>query len=93
MGRSELLKVSDLNKQHKNNIIKDVFKELLNETYKKIQNANNNKLSYIVHYVPAIKIGYPLYDVRSATFYIYKKLFKGGFKIQYKEPNILCVSW
>mgnify|MGYP001255106590 CR=1 FL=1 len=47
----------------------------------------------IVHRIPTLVIGFPLYDVNHAVQYVIYKLNKGGFFVFPWKDNYLYIDW
>ena len=72
---------------------KQIYKDILENCYKKIKLMNNKNQTSTVFRLQIIQIGYPLYDIIYAAKYIKHKLTKGGFKVTIINTNSLCIDW
>lgn len=90
-----MLKVSDLieDQKKRNTIKKQVYKDLLENCYKKIQTANKKNQNHVIFKVDVIKFGMPLYDINFAIKYISAKLKKGDFAVTKLNDNTLFINW
>lgn len=73
--------------------MKKVYKDLLEQCYKKIKSANTKFQTYIIFKLNAFVVGYPLYDVTYGLKYITHKLKKGGFKVTKYSENTILIDW
>jgi hypothetical protein len=70
---------------------KEIYKLILNECYKRIKLANEQTTKTIFT-IPWFMMGSPLYDMKTATRYVIKKLKKGQFDVK-TQDNKLFIDW
>jgi len=76
-------------------------KKIKKEIYTKIYEQFSRKIKHMAEMsqkqtflkVPAVVVGYPTYNTRSAAFYLKRQLELGGFKVNIFSDAELHVSW
>jgi len=69
----------------------NTYKTILLKCYNKIK-ASSKSRQYCFYKIPPFVIGFPIFDVKKCSNYIYKKLIRQGFKVTQTENNIL-IYW
>ena len=89
-----VLSVNELKKtkqnRHKQN--KQLYKEILEHIYMKIQNKNSQGYTSLVYMISPVALGKPLINVAHATTYVSRKLIQGQFKINVIH-NKIHIDW
>jgi hypothetical protein len=88
-----MLYVKDLESNKGQDRKKELFKTILDECYRKIKTKHKDNIRFLRFVIPVIKIGYPLYNLGELVAYVYKKLKKGGFRVQLLSENKLYIDW
>lgn len=76
-------------------------KKIKKEIYTKIYEQFSRKIKHMAELsqkqtflkVPAVVVGYPTYNTRSAAIYLKRQLELGGFKVNLFSDSELHVSW
>lgn len=89
-----VLSVNELKEESKLKLKKnkELYKELLNNIYKKIQKKNKEGLYSLIYILRPIIPGKPLINIDHAGVYIQKKLSQGKFKTQIIH-NKIYIDW
>ena len=92
---SDLLDINKLRKtkQDKEEKRTVIFNELLKSCHSKIIRSSKEEKENCLFKVPEMKIGLPVYNLKSCVAYIIFKLRKNGFKVKYFHPNVLYIDW
>lgn len=72
---------------------KELYKNIYAQFERKIRRAVEMGQKSIVLRVPAFVVGYPPFDVESATRYLHRQFTRGGFDVQTVTSADLLVSW
>jgi len=90
-----MLKVADLNKKRKEKAQRnhEIYKGFFYEIAEKIKNRDKLGFRNLIHRVPSIVFGFPLYDVNHAIIYLIDKLQKGGFFVYPWKDNYIYIDW
>ena len=89
----------DITELHKNRNIRlnrrvNTYEQVLNKCYIKINQVSNKTYdTYCSYVIPEIMFGVPLYDKNECIKYIFDKLIKKGFQVNYFHPNLFYISW
>ena len=79
--------------EKKKQIKKETFKKILEQFSKKIKYANDAGSTHVLLSTPSFVMGFPSFDVSSATAYLIRQLKNGGYKTQLMSPNVIYVDW
>ena len=72
---------------------KELYKNIYAQCERKIRRAVEMGQKSIVLRVPAFVVGYPPFDVETATRYLHRQFTRGGFTVQIITAADLLVSW
>ena len=72
---------------------KDTYREILNQFDKKIRYAVEVGDRQVFLSTPSMLLGFPLYDVNSATVYLSRQLRHLGYQVQELGGPSLYVTW
>ena len=72
---------------------KATYKAILEQFSRKISNAATLGAHDIVLTTPTFVIGYPAYDVTTATTYLERQLGRLGYTVRRALPNAIHVAW
>jgi hypothetical protein len=72
---------------------KATYKAILEQFSRKISNAATLGAHDIVLTTPTFVIGYPAYDVTTATTYLERQLGRLGYRVRRALPNAIHVTW
>jgi hypothetical protein len=72
---------------------KATYKAILEQFSRKISNAATLGAHDIVLTTPTFVIGYPAYDVTTATTYLQRQLDRLGYTVRRALPNAIHVAW
>jgi len=72
---------------------KDTYREILNQFDKKIRYAVEVGDRQVFLSTPSMLLGFPLYDVNSATVYLARQLRHLGYQVQELGGPSLYVTW
>lgn len=86
---SQLHMATDKKKQIK----KDTYKKILEQFAKKIKYANEAGVSNILLSTPSYVVGFPSFDINSATSYLIRQLNNGGYKTRLVSDGVVYVDW
>lgn len=72
-----------------------LYNRILNKVHDRIKYVSRQRGSDPIcwYVVPEVILGVPRYDHAECVRYMCGKLIENGFKVQYIEPNLLCVCW
>jgi len=70
-----------------------VYEKILIKVYKKIKVANKRRIYTFIYEVPNYLFGHALYNTRECIVFLICALRKKGLYVQYKNPNLLIISW
>ena len=76
-------------KHHKNH---EVYKDILQEVYRRIKYKNSIGYKQLVYNISPVLLGKPLINIEHAGIYITRKLIAGEFKVQLMY-NKLFIDW
>ena len=82
-------KIEDSRKQVK----KETYKKILEQFSRKIQVSVSANQKQVFLEVPAFLLGYPSYNLESASVYLKRQLELGGFRVVNVSPVVFNVSW
>ena len=90
-----MLSIKDIQKiqSEKDRVRKETFREILKQFDKKIRYAVEVGDPQVFLSVPALVIGYPMYDIYSATSYMARQLRLLGYTVQELGGPNLYVTW
>ena len=71
----------------------DLYKGFFLEVSQKIRTRDSLGHRNLIHRIPTIVIGFPLYDINHAIQYVLYKLQKRGFFVYPWTDNYLYVDW
>ena len=77
----------------KKQIKKDTYKKILEQFAKKIKYANEAGVSNILLSTPSYVVGFPSFDINSATSYLIRQLNNGGYKTRLVSDGVVYVDW
>ena len=80
-------------KRKKNEVRKATYKALLEQFCRKIKHASELDESSTFLTIPPFLVGYPAYDIDSATMYLQRQLDRLGYKVIKVARGTLGVSW
>lgn len=70
-----------------------MYKNLSKSCFNKIAKSVRDGHPYCVYNVPAIQIGYPLYNMTQYITYLIKLLKLKSYMVKFIPPNTLFISW
>ena len=90
-----MLSIKDIQKikSEKDRVRKETFREILKQFDKKLRYAVEVGDPQVFLSVPALVIGYPMYDVNFATAYIARQLRLLGYTVQELGGPNMYVTW
>ena len=71
---------------------KETYRKILETCYNKINSVSEDKI-FCFFKIPRCLIGYPLFDIKKSSDYIFNKLVHKGFKVSQIQENYLLIYW
>jgi hypothetical protein len=95
MNDSLSIDMLELTKTHQNKLNSriETFNEILKLCHKKIKESAKIDKSMCMFHVPSIRLGRPLYKLKTCIAYILLKLSQNGFQVLFEKPNCIYISW
>ena len=78
---------------NKNRNIAETYEKILQRIYKRIKVVNRTKKLGMAYKIPPVMLTEAGYKLKECVVYVMTKLRKQNFVVQYRNPNILVVSW
>ena len=69
------------------------YEKILERIHKRIKSMNRNKKLAMAYKVPVVILTEAAYKLKECIVYVMAKLRKQNFDIQFRNPNILIISW
>lgn len=90
-----MLTVSDLDRKRREKATRnhEIYKGFFYEISEKIKSRDRIGFKNLIHRVPTMVFGFPIYDVNHAILYLIQKLQKGGFFVYPWKDNYLYIDW
>lgn len=90
-----MVNVKELEKKRKEKAERnhELYRGFFSEISVKIKNRDSLGHRNLIHRIPTVIIGFPLYDVNHAMLYVITKLNQNGFFVYPWNDNYLYVDW
>lgn len=94
---SDKINLDELYEKRKEDNLETVrlYNRILNKVHDRIKFVSRQRNTEPIcwYVVPEVILGVPRYDHTECVRYICGKLIDNGFRVQYIDPNLLCVCW
>ena len=90
------ININDLHKNRNDRLNRrfKTYEQVLAKCYAKISQVSSKTYdTYCSYVIPEIMFGVPLYDKNECIKYMFDKLIKKGFQVNYFHPNLFYISW
>ena len=90
-----MINVKDIRKieEAKTRVRKETYKKIYEQFCRKIQNTVALGQKQVMLQVPPVLLGFPIYNIDSASVYLKRQLELSGFNTVLVSSGILYVSW
>ncbi len=90
---SDLLKELKKERDFLNSNNQDIVNHVYNLCIKHIKFLNSLGNTNYIYEVPVILVGFPLYDLKTVSLSVFKKLKKAGFEVFIPSLGKIYISW